>query len=254
MTALRAVASAFALPRDTTSLELMDDPDCDRDRLFATYRQFRAVNALVAGWRRVYLRDVRPVLDRKRTSRLLDIGFGGGDIPLALARWAAHDGLRLEVTAIDPDERAHEFVETRGLTGSGVDFRAASSSDLVAAGESYDIVTSNHLLHHLDPDALTGLLADSAALAPLTLHSDIERGRIALTAFGAATKPLDRGSFVHFDGTLSIRRSYTAPELRAVAPDGWTVRREFPYRLLLTRDQTLTPQGSPQPAGVPSAT
>ena len=114
----------------------MDDPDCDRDRLFATYAQFRAVNALVAGWRRVYLRDVRPVLDRRRASRLLDIGFGGGDIPLALTSWAARDGLRLEVTAIDPDERAHEFVESRGLTRLGVDFRAASSGELVAAGSA----------------------------------------------------------------------------------------------------------------------
>ncbi|NYF14772.1 2-polyprenyl-3-methyl-5-hydroxy-6-metoxy-1,4-benzoquinol methylase [Pseudoclavibacter sp. JAI123] len=230
------------LPRDTTSLELMDDPDCDRDRLFATYAQFRAVNALVAGWRRVYLRDVRPVLDRRRASRLLDIGFGGGDIPLALARWAARDGLRLEVTAIDPDERAHEFVETRGLTRRGVDFRAASSGELVAAGERFDIVTSNHLLHHLDSDTLNSLLADSAALAPLALHSDIERGRLALAAFDVATKPLDRGSFVHYDGTLSIRRSYTAPELRDAVPEGWLVRRQFPYRLLLTRDETLTPQ------------
>ncbi|WP_271984017.1 class I SAM-dependent methyltransferase [Pseudoclavibacter terrae] len=230
------------LPRDTTSPELMDDPDCDRDRLFATYAQFRAVNALVAGWRRVYLRDVRPVLDRRRASRLLDIGFGGGDIPLALSGWAARDGLRLEVTAIDPDERAHEFVESRGLTQRGVHFRAASSGELVAAGERFDIVTSNHLLHHLDPHTLTSLLADSAALAPLALHSDIERGRLALAAFGVATKPLDRGSFVHYDGTLSIRRSYTAPELRAAVPQSWCVRRQFPYRLLLTRDETLTPQ------------
>ena len=230
------------LPRDTTSLELMDDPACDRDRLFATYAQFRAVNALVAGWRRVYLRDVRPVLDRRRASRLLDIGFGGGDIPLALAGWAARDGLRLEVTAIDPDKRAHEFVETRGLTRRGVDFRAASSSELVDAGERFDIVTSNHLLHHLDPAALSSLLTDSAALAPLAVHSDIERGRLALAAFGVATKPLDRGSFVHYDGKLSIRRSYTARELQSAVPEGWLVQRQFPYRLLLTRDETLTPQ------------
>lgn len=221
----------------------MDDPNCDQDRLFATYAQFRAVNALVAGWRRVYLRDVRPVLDRRRASTLLDIGFGGGDIPLALARWASRDGLRLRVTAIDPDERAHEFVESRGLTGHGVDFRAASSRELVDAGERFDIVTSNHLLHHLEADARAELLADSADLAPLSLHSDIERGRLALAAFSAATKPLDRGSFVHYDGTLSIRRSYTAPELQAVVPAGWIVRRRFPYRLLLTRDETLTPQG-----------
>ena len=221
--------------RDTESQEFMDAPDCDPDRLERTYQQFRLVNRLVSGWRRIYRQDIRPRLDTDRPTTLLDIGFGGGDISRALAGWAVRDGLVLRTTAIDPDERALRHV--RGLPDAGVRFEQASSADLVARGERYDLVISNHLLHHLDPVALAALLADSAALSRrLVVHNDLSRARAGYGLYALATLPFARRSFIHQDGLLSIRRSYRRPELQAVVPPGWRVRSMFPQRLLLTHE------------------
>ncbi|MFZ4895707.1 class I SAM-dependent methyltransferase [Plantibacter sp. Mn2098] len=224
--------------RDVTSIELMDDPDCDLDRLEHTYAQFTAVNRLVSGWRTIYLRRIKPHLTAHTDTSLLDIGFGGGDVPRALASWAAADRLRLSITAIDPDDRARRFVEARPAM-PGVTFRQASSADLVADGSRFDLVTSNHLLHHLDADALASVLDDSRRLARrLVVHNDIERSRVAYAAYYPMTAPFSRGSFIHQDGLLSIRRSYRRAELERVVPDGWRVERLFPYRLLLLADGT----------------
>jgi len=227
--------------RETRELELMDDPACDSHALERTYHQFRLVNQLVAGWRAVYRRRLRPLLRTGRTVRLLDVGSGGGDVPRALAAWAHRDGLDLDVTAIDPDPRAYDFAAGR-LPVPGVRFRRAASAELVAEGERFDVVTSNHVLHHLAPAELDGLLADSAALATtLVVHDDIARSRRAYAAFAVATLPLAaapaaRRSFVRPDGLLSIRRSYRAAELAAVVPPSWTVERLFPCRLLLVHE------------------
>ncbi|WP_370544029.1 methyltransferase domain-containing protein [Frigoribacterium sp. VKM Ac-1396] len=222
--------------RGTDLVELMDDPDCDLALLNATYRAFPLVNGLVAGWRRVYRRRLRPLLSTHRTTRLLDLGSGGGDLARALAGWARRDGLALHVVAVDPDARAHAFSESRP-TPPGVEFRRASSSELVAAGETFDVVVSNHVLHHLDDAARAAVLDDSTRLATrLAVHADIERGRGAYLAYRAATRPWRSRSFVHVDGLLSIRRSFTAPELAAVAPAGWRVVRQRPYRLLLVHE------------------
>jgi 2-polyprenyl-3-methyl-5-hydroxy-6-metoxy-1,4-benzoquinol methylase len=219
--------------RDTESREFMDAPDCDPDRLERTYRQFRTVNRLVSGWRRVYRQWIRPHLDPDRSTTLLDIGFGGGDIARALTRWAARDRLRLRTVAIDPDERALRHV--RRLPAAGVRFEQASSAELVARGDRYDLVVSNHLLHHLEPDELAALLADSQVLARrLVVHNDLSRGRVGYGLYAMATVPFARGSFIHQDGLLSIRRSYRRPELQAVVPPGWQVTSMFPQRLLLT--------------------
>ncbi|WP_111652134.1 methyltransferase domain-containing protein [Actinoplanes lutulentus] len=223
--------------RDTVSNEFMDDPGCDPERLERTYQQFSTVNRLVSGWRRIYRQWIRPRLDTDRPTTLLDIGFGGGDISRALAGWAGRDGLVLRITAIDPDERALRHV--RRHPAAGVRFEQASSADLVSRGDRYDLVISNHLLHHLDAAALAALLADSRALSrQLVVHNDLSRARAGYGLYAVATLPFARRSFIHQDGLLSIRRSYRPAELRAVVPQGWQVRPMFAQRVLLTHEGT----------------
>lgn len=221
--------------RDEQAIEWMDGP-CDDARLAATYRRFTVINRAVSGWRGLYRERIRPLLAPGGAHSLLDIGFGGGDIPRAIARWAQADGLSLSVTAIDPDPRALVYASEADRR-SPVRYRLAASGELVAAGEAFDIVISNHLLHHLDESARDGLLDHSDRLARrLVLHSDIERGRLAYALYALGAAPLAPGSYVHVDGLLSIRRSYTAPELRRVIPPGWAVERPRPFRLLLSRE------------------
>ena len=97
--------------RDTDSKERMDNPECDPKELRNTYQQFGRVNSWISQWKTIYKSKLRPHLQRNSQSSLLDIGFGGGDIPIALARWAQKDGFNLSITAIDPDPRAIDFVK-----------------------------------------------------------------------------------------------------------------------------------------------
>jgi len=217
--------------RETRVLEAMDDPACDVRRLESTYRRFRLVNRVVTGWRGLYRARIRRLLHSERPFRLLDLGAGGGDIARSLAAWARHDGLALDVIAADPDERAHTFAAR--APHPGVELRRASSRELVESGERFDLVVSNHVLHHLD--ALPGFLADCVELAPRALHNDIRRSRLALALYSATTWPAAGDSFLFHDGRLSIRRSYTTDELRAVVPSGWHVEAARPFRVLLTR-------------------
>jgi 2-polyprenyl-3-methyl-5-hydroxy-6-metoxy-1,4-benzoquinol methylase len=243
--------------RATGLTELMDDPDCDPDALTRTYARFALVNRVVAGWRAIYRSRIRPGLSADRTTTLLDIGTGGGDIPLALARWARRDGLALRITGIDPDPRAIAY--TSALPADpDVEFLAASSSDLVGDGRRFDLVTSNHVLHHLDDAGLDALLADSAALAPRVLHGDIARGRVAYSVYGPLSKLVARGSFVHVDGLRSIRRSWTPVELALRVPAGWRVEGALPSRVLIVRDPgarggPAAPAPAPAAAGAPGA-
>lgn len=243
-----SLASAVLMHRrEIEARELMDDPDCDVHALTRTYRHFRVINALVSGWRRVYVRQLRPLLSASRETTLLDVGCGGGDVAIALARWARRDGLRLTVTGIDPDPRAFAFCSARPPE-PGVTFEQATSSDLVAAGRSFDVVVSNHLLHHLDDDERDALLSDCEALARrVVVHNDIARSPVAYGAYFAATLPFRRrarphATFIHHDGLLSIRRSFRPRELATLVPQRWRVRAQFPYRVLLLHEAGPAPR------------
>lgn len=239
--------------RSTTEPELMDDPDCDPVALERTYRLFALINPLVSGWRGLYRRRLREALrdavEQRGTASILDIGSGGGDVSRWLADRARRDGLPVTVTGIDPDPRAHEFAQRsmpRAPQAAGepaAAFRCASSTDLLAQGEVFDVVVSNHVLHHLDDAAAAALLADTRALCRgLAVHNDLRRSRAAWLGWWLLTLPLAGArTFVRFDGLLSIRRSRTIAELTELAgPDdaaghGWQAQRHGLFRAMLTR-------------------
>lgn len=231
--------------RATDVPELMDDPDADRRMLERTYDRFRIVNALVARPARLYRRDIRPRA-AKGSIRILDVGAGGGDVCRLIAARLRRDGLTAEITALDADERAVRWAAAHDGS-SGIRYRCAFTHELVEEGEQFDVVFSNHVLHHLSESELQGVLRDSARLVSaggVVVHRDIARSRAAYTLFTAATwlfaaGPL-RGSFIREDGLISIRRSYRARELAAVVPPGWTVRAGFPARLELRREGAET--------------
>ncbi|WP_188667960.1 methyltransferase domain-containing protein [Tersicoccus solisilvae] len=232
--------------------ELMDDPDCDPVALATTYRLFGVVNPLVAAWGPVYRQRLRPVLRTAaaagRPATVLDVGAGGGDVARSLARRAARDGIDVAVTAIDPDPRAHAWASAHD-GDAGLTYRAAASGELVATGERFDVVVSNHVLHHLGAAELSGLLADTAALtAGVAVHNDLRRSRAAWLLYWIGTLPVARvRTFLRFDGLLSIRRSYRPAELAAMVPAGWRVERQRFFRLLAVHETQRSGTDRPGP-------
>lgn len=224
--------------------ELMDDPACDRELLFRTYAQFSVINPLLARWRTVYRRRIRPLMRPGVPFRLLDVGFGGGDIPRRLDRWARRDGLRLEITAIDPDPRAAEFA-ARGDWPDTITFRSCDTATLRAEGARFDAVISNAVLHHLDPASVARLLVDSQALATrLVLHNDTVRSALAYALFSTFVAPWLRRSYAAEDGRRTVRRSYRPAELRSLAPTGWRVEPLVPFRQLVVWAEEASGFGS----------
>lgn len=215
----------------------MDDPECDLETLDKTYRRFSMVNSVVSGWKQIYRSHIKPEITKTAgVFSLLDIGFGGGDIPVKVAQWASDDGFDVSITAIDTDRRAVQYVRQQSVPDN-VTFLQYSSTDLLNNDKRYDMVISNHLLHHLKGDQLSMLLQEAKQLSiKKVLFNDIERSDIAYGLFGVCSRPLSVGSFITEDGLASIKRSYTLQELREQVPSNWHVERIFPFRLLLSYD------------------
>lgn len=230
----------FLTKREVSLREKMDDPKCDPEKLRNTYAQFGAVNALVSGWDKVYGRFIRPFAAARSHTHLLDVGSGGGDLPRRVAKWAKRDGINLTITAIDPDERATSYARAQPHPDN-VTFRSVSTTDLLQMGEAFDLVTSNHLLHHLSKEEVEKICCETAQLSRgLVVHKDLERADLAYVGFAALAKTFFHNSFIAHDGLVSIRRSFTKEELQEVTQDvemrGWHVERTFPFHLLLIRD------------------
>lgn len=220
--------------RQPDLVEKMDRENCDPALLANTYRQFSTINALLSKWRKIYLEEIRPLMQPGNEYSLLDIGFGGGDVMLKIANWAKEDGLKLHITGVETDKRAVNFVRNLNLPES-ITFRHCSSTRLIKEKASFDFVISNHVLHHLETQSAQKLLREAKQLASKkVICTDIERSDIGYAMFATFAPLIFRNSFIVYDGLISIKRSFTQAELSEIIPNHWSVKRLFPFRLLLT--------------------
>lgn len=229
----------FLSHRQPDLVEYMDRDDCDIKKLENTYRQFSTINGLLSNWKRIYKNQLRPYMDNpSKTYSLLDIGFGGGDIPFSISKWAMQDGINLKITAIETDQRAFNFTKSIPDDPS-ITFLNCSSTDLIKKNRTFDFVISNHVLHHLDSRGTLQLLEETKTLANrMIIFNDIERSDIGYFLFNVFSRPLFWNSYITADGLISIKRCYTKKELIELSPLGWNVERSYPFRLLLTYTKT----------------
>jgi 2-polyprenyl-3-methyl-5-hydroxy-6-metoxy-1,4-benzoquinol methylase len=224
------------LRRAADLTELMDAPDVDTDVLFRTYERFRLVNRLLARWDSTYAEHIRPLFKPGQTLRILDVGCGAGDVALHLRQRCLQDGFLPEITLIDPSPHSEAYFKNRPLP-DGVRYLRTTSAELAASGAQFDVVISNHLLHHLSESDVVAVLGDSLRLATRrVVFSDLDRNALAWAFFALFAWPIAIGTFIHTDGMRSIRRSYQRQELIDLLPGGWSVHRQFPFRLLVMRD------------------
>jgi 2-polyprenyl-3-methyl-5-hydroxy-6-metoxy-1,4-benzoquinol methylase len=230
--------SPFLKKRAAHLTEKMEDENCDKELLFNTYDQFSHVNKLISRWNSLFHAYIQPLAKSSGPLRILDLGCGGGDICLKFADWSKNSGIEVSITGIDPDPRAFEYLET--LTKpANVEFRKARLKDLIVADEKFDVVISNHLLHHLTPEEIQIMCIKTEKIArKLILFNDIRRSELGFLAFGLFAPAMYRSSFIVKDGFISIRRSYNYRELKFITPERWQVKKLFPFRLLLMLDKT----------------
>lgn len=173
-----------------------------------------------------------------RPLRVLDVATGSGDIPLALARFAAREGVPLEVAGCDISPVAVAEAARRATGAPNLRFFV---HDVLSQPlpEGYDAVTCSLFVHHLDePEAVHLLQAIKAAAGRLVLVNDLARGRFNYLAVAFAARVLSRSRIVHVDGPLSVRAAFTVAEMKSLAENaglsGAVVRGKFPCRQLLT--------------------
>ncbi|PZU12025.1 methyltransferase domain-containing protein [Sphingomonas sp.] len=217
----------------------MDALDLDFESYAALLTDLAKVNRLLLSARPTLAFLARAMGGRRRF-RLLDVGFGHGDMLRSISRWARAREIDAELIGIDLNPRSEIVAKAATPAGTGISFQTGDYAGL--AGEGFDFVISNFVAHHMADDQLIAFLRFMEAEARIGwLVNDIRRSAFAHATYPWLARAMRWHRIVREDGTLSIARGWREaewpPYLAAAGGHAATARivRRFPFRLCVER-------------------
>jgi len=217
--------------------EAMDDPALDPAIYAAVLRDLARVN-IVTMAARPTLAFLDSVVSRGDRLKLLDVGYGDGDMLRRIARWATKRGVQAELVGIDLNPRSEAIARADTPGDLPITYRTGDYADL--AGEGWDVIVSSLVAHHMtQPQLVAFLRFMEAEAARGWFVNDLHRHRFAHRGYPLLATLMRWHRIVRADGTLSIARSYRPDEwlpiLTEARIEDAKVRRRFPFRLCVER-------------------
>lgn len=218
--------------------EQMDSAELDQE----TYTQVLRDLARVNRWT-FTAHPLLAFLDRAAKGlvrfRLLDVGFGEGDLLRRVADWARRRGISVSLVGIDINPRSASVARAMTPRDLPIEYLTGDCRDLPGA---FDFVVSSQVTHHMTDQQLDDFLhfMEDRTLRGW-LISDLRRHAFAYYGFPLLARLLGVHRIVREDGQLSIARSFRKNEWGAylrdagIPPEGTRLVNRFPFRLSVER-------------------
>ncbi len=200
-----------------TAEELIDRPDCEPELAAASYRFMETVNSWFGGMRTVQ-RFLAVETAKHRTGsplRILDIGSGSCDIPLAMSRWARAQGIPLHFTCLELSAHAFEIARAQ-LARAGDPAVQLLQQDIFThqPAEPYDFAVASMCFHHFSNEQIIALVQRLRTFVRSSLLiNDLRRSSLSALGAGLLLAVSGSSAGVRHDALLSIRRGFKSNEL-----------------------------------------
>lgn len=221
--------------------EEMDAADLSDARYTQVLRHLSRINRITLAHRPT-LAFVNDIIDLtandRRPLRLLDVGFGHGDMLRAIARLAERRGRSVELVGVDLNPRSE--TAAREATSPSLPIRWVTGDYQSLAGQGWDMIISSLVAHHMnDAERLSFLRFMEAEARRGWLVNDLHRQRLPFLGYPLLAGLSLVDPIVRRDGQLSIGRSFRVNEWQAMLAEAAIadakIRRWFPWRLCVER-------------------
>lgn len=225
--------------RDYTK-ELLDEEQIPFADIQQNMKELNIINTYLGG-HAVTISGVQKILDRfpdNTTITICEIGCGGGDNLLAIAKWCGSKNIPVSFIGIDikPACISYAKIQCGTLNAEWI------TSDYISAdftNKKPDIIFSSLFCHHFKEDELVPMLQWMKANAAKGFFiNDLQRHSLAYHSIKLITKLFSKSYLVKNDAPLSVARGFTTKEwkqlLNWAGIESYSLQWKWAFRYLVT--------------------
>lgn len=198
----------------------MDDLCCQGTQVERTLEELETINRLLGG-NHITLDGIRRILSKyeeiEREFEIADIGCGGGDMLIKVAKWGRSAGVKLRLTGIDANPHIVKYAGRNSQKFPEISYEVLDIFSPAFRQKQFDLVMCSLFTHHFTDEQLTELFAAVKRQSRLgVVINDLHRHWFAYWSIKVLTRYFSKSAMIKNDAPLSVKRGFLREELEKI--------------------------------------
>lgn len=199
--------------------EIMDNLQLGGEDMQQTLDELEVINNLLGGHQVVLNALDKLVLkygaELPQPLHIADIGCGGGDTLLNIARWAQKRKILVKLTGVDANDYIVQMASKRCSQYAFIEIEQHDVFSQSFARNRYDVLVCSLFCHHFTDPQLVKMFGQLYQQAQMVvIINDLHRHWFAYHSIKWLTAIFSKSYLVRHDGPLSVWRAFKKEELR----------------------------------------
>jgi 2-polyprenyl-3-methyl-5-hydroxy-6-metoxy-1,4-benzoquinol methylase len=199
--------------------EIMDDLAIDGEVIDQTLRELNTINQLLGG-NQISLELFKKHARGKKEISLADLGCGGGDIMVSMAKWCRKQGIKASFVGIDANPHIVAYAQKHTAEYPEIQYKCLNIFDTAFQAMQFDLIHCCLFTHHFTSEQLASLFRSFHQQAKVgVIINDLHRHFLAYHSIKLLTKIFSRSYMVQNDAAVSVARGFKKAELVQILTD-----------------------------------
>jgi ubiquinone/menaquinone biosynthesis C-methylase UbiE len=204
------------LSKRSEEIEIMDDLDISGEVIDVTLKELDVINRLLGG-NAISLSSFRVLLKKYPITSLADLGCGGGDIMMQMAKIAKSQHQEVQFLGIDANPHIVAYATGNCASWQNISFLSENIFSTDFQSKSFDVIHCCLFLHHFTEEELVTLFTRFKTQAKVAIIvNDLHRHVLAFYSIKWITRFFSKSYMVQNDASLSVARGFKRSEIISI--------------------------------------
>ncbi|WP_421763483.1 methyltransferase domain-containing protein [Ekhidna sp.] len=198
-------------------IEIMDDLTISGEVVDQTLRELNTINRRLGG-NQISVSSYKKIASKANGNIMLaDLGCGGGDIMVEMAKWSRKNDVKASFVGIDANENIVKYALRNTKRYSEITYQSINIFSDDFKKQKFDVIHCCLFVHHFTNDQLVSLFKQFSDQARIgVIINDLHRHPLAYWSIKLLTSLFSKSEMVKNDASVSVSRGFKKKELVSI--------------------------------------